>query len=188
MKESIQLTYSFCFLVCLLDRGHIRKVVGFITKEENMKIMFVCHGNICRSPMAEFVFKRMCREGNVRDVEIFSSATSNEEIWNGLGNPVYPPAREELKKHGIDCGDKRAVQLKKDDYDRYDLFIAMDDNNVRNMQRIFGTDPNCKICKLMDYVGGGEVADPWYTGGFERAYLDIERGCQALFEEIVKGL
>ncbi len=153
-----------------------------------MKIMFVCHGNICRSPMAEFVFKKMCREGGLTGVEIASCATSNEEIWNGIGNPVYPPAREELKKHGIDCSGKHAVQLTKANYAEYDLFIGMDNNNVRNMHRIFGADPKGKVYKLLDYVGGGEVADPWYTGGFAQAYSDIERGCRALYEEIVKSL
>jgi len=153
-----------------------------------MKIMFVCHGNICRSPMAEFVFKKMLMEKNIKCVEVFSSATSSEEIWNGRGNPVYPPAREELKKHGIDCTGKHAVQLKKDDYDKYDLFVGMDNNNIRNMHRLFGTDSEGKIKKLMDYVGGGNVADPWYTGDFVKTYSDIKRGCRALFEEIVNGI
>lgn len=152
-----------------------------------MKIMFVCHGNICRSPMAEFVFKKMCAEGGASDIEISSSATSSEEIWNGVGNPVYPPAKEQLIKHGIDCGGKRAVQLTKSDYKEYDLFVGMDDNNVRNMHRIFGGDPEHKIKKLLDYTKeGGQVADPWYTGEFEKAYSDIFKGCKALYESVVK--
>ena len=153
-----------------------------------MKIMFVCHGNICRSPMAEFIFRKMCYEGGLTGIEIASAATSSEEIYNGVGNPVYPQARQQLEKRGIDCGGKRAVQLTREDYNHYDIFIGMDNNNIRNIHRIFGGDPDNKVCRLLDYVGGGEVADPWYTGGFELAYNDIERGCRALYQEIVKGL
>jgi protein-tyrosine phosphatase len=103
------------------------------------KIMFVCHGNICRSPMAEFIFKDLIKKNNrEQDFIVCSSATSTEEIWGDIGNPVYPPAKEELKKHGISCEGKRAVQLKKSDYGKYDLFIAMDSMNVRNIMRIFG--------------------------------------------------
>ena len=106
------------------------------------KIMFVCHGNICRSPMADFIFKRMVAErGLETEFEIRSSATSTEEIWNGIGNPVYPPAKAELAKHGISCDGKRAVQLQKSDYEKYDLFVGMDSANIRNMQRILGGDP-----------------------------------------------
>lgn len=146
------------------------------------KIMFVCHGNICRSPMAEFVFKRLIYEQGL-DEKYFacSSATSREEIWGDVGNPVYPPARAELKKHGIDCGDKRAVQLKKVDYEKYDLFVGMDGRNIANMQRILGGDPNNKIRKLMDFTSrGGDVADPWYTEQFDVTYRDISEGCEAL--------
>ena len=104
------------------------------------KIMFVCHGNICRSPMAEFIFKDLIKQqGREREFVVCSSATSTEEIWGNIGNPVYPPAREELKKHGLTCEGKRAVQLKKSDYDKYNLFIAMDSNNIRNIGRIFGS-------------------------------------------------
>ncbi len=150
-----------------------------------LKIMFVCHGNICRSPMAEFIFKKMCAERHMSGVEISSSATSSEEIWNGIGNPVYPPAKEILKKHGIDCGDKRAIQLKKQDYGKYNLFVVMDENNLRNIYRIFGADTEHKVKKLLDYTKeGGNVADPWYSGDFQRAYDDIFRGCEALFDQI----
>ena len=109
------------------------------------KIMFVCHGNICRSAMAEFIFKNLISKNKCEN-EFFvsSSATSSEEIYNGIGNPVYSPARRELEKHGINCGDKRAVQLTKADYDEYDLFICMDSNNVRNTMRIFGNDAENK--------------------------------------------
>ena len=147
-----------------------------------IKIMFVCHGNICRSPMAEFIFKRLIVEnGTESNYIIASSATSAEEIWNGIGNPVYSPARVELAKHGISCDGKRAVQLQKSDYDKYDLFIGMDSANIRNMHRIFGTDPDGKIHKLMDYTGrGGDVADPWYSDRFDITYKDVSEGCLAL--------
>ena len=146
------------------------------------KIMFICHGNICRSPMAEFIFKKMIAEQGLEwKYEVSSSATSTEEIWGGIGNPVYPPARAELKKHGIDCGGKRAVQLKKTDYDKYDLFICMDSRNIVNATRILGDDPKGKLKKLMDYTSrGGDVADPWYTDRFDVTYRDISEGCAAL--------
>ena len=153
-----------------------------------MKIMFVCHGNICRSPTAEFIFRRMCDEEGVGDVDVSSSATSDEEIIGGIGNPVYPPARIELQKHGIDCSGKRAARLKKEDCDKYDLFIAMDNYNIRNILRIFGSDAENKVRLLLDYDGGGEVYDPWYTGDFKQAYCDIERGCNALLREIVNRI
>lgn len=150
------------------------------------KILFVCHGNICRSPMAEFIFKDLTQKcGRAGEFEVASCATSREEIWNGVGNPVYPPARKELAKHGIACGDKRAVQLTKEDYNQYDLLIAMDENNIRNMMRILGADPEGKVHKLMDYTGrGGDVADPWYSDRFDIAYRDIEQGCKALLEHL----
>ena len=146
--------------------------------------MFVCHGNICRSPMAEFIMKELVGD-QVDDFLISSSATSTEEIWNGIGNPVYPPAREELAKHGMSCEGKRAVQLKREDYDKYDLFVGMDSANVRNMHRILGGDPEGKIRKLMDYTArGGDVADPWYSDRFDVAYRDIAEGCAALWEHL----
>jgi len=150
------------------------------------KIMFVCHGNICRSPMAEFIFKRMVAErGLEAEFEIRSSATSTEEIWNGIGNPVYPPAEAELSKHGISCNGKRAVQLQKSDYDKYDLFVGMDSANIRNMHRILGGDPDGKIRKLMDYTARpGDVADPWYSDRFDIAYRDIYEGCAGLLESL----
>ena len=150
--------------------------------------MFVCHGNICRSPMAEFIFKDLVAKRGLADrFSIDSSATSTEEIWNGIGNPVYPPAKAELAKHGLSCVGKRAVQLQKSDYDRYDLFIGMDSANIRNMLRIFGDDPDGKVHKLMDYTGrGGDVADPWYSGRFDVAYRDIYEGCTALLDVVLK--
>jgi len=145
------------------------------------KIMFVCHGNICRSPMAEFIFKDMLKTSNMHDkIHVSSSATSTEEI----GNSVYPPARRILFSHGISCDGKYSVQLKKSDYDKYDLFIGMDSANIRNMLRIFGSDPQNKIKKIMDYSDGGDVADPWYTGDFETTYNDIYSSCQKLLESL----
>lgn len=151
-----------------------------------MRIMFVCHGNICRSPMAEFIFKKLLEEKGITGYTVASSATSTEEIWGGMGNPVYPPAKEELAKHGISCKGKRAVQLKRDDYKKYDLFIGMDNVNIRNMERIFGSDPEKKIHKLMDYTDrGGDVADPWYSDRFDVAYRDIYEGCLALLDTLL---
>ena len=150
-----------------------------------VKIMFVCHGNICRSPMAEFVFKYIAENEGVADrFTVASSATSTEEIYNGIGNPIYPPAQAELKRRKIPFTDRRAVQLQPEDYGKYDLFVAMDNKNVRNIYRIFGSDPQGKVKKLMDYSTGGEVADPWYTGNFERTYLDIYEGCKSLIKKL----
>lgn len=154
-----------------------------------MKIMFVCHGNICRSPMAEFIFRDMLRRNGLSgEVSVSSCATSSEEIWGGKGNPVYPPAKSELAKHGIDCTGKFAVQATRSDYPLYDLFVCMDKNNLRNLQRIFGSDPDGKIRKLMDYTDkGGDVADPWYSGRFDVAYRDIYDGCEAMIQRILNG-
>lgn len=106
-----------------------------------IKVLFVCHGNICRSPMAEFIFKDMlARRGMADKFYVASAATSTEEIWNGIGNPVYPPAKRELAKHGISCEGKRAVQLQRTDYDKYDYLIGMEERNRRNMLRILGSD------------------------------------------------
>ena len=152
------------------------------------RILFVCHGNICRSPMAEFILKDMLTKlGRERDFLVESCATSTEEIWNGVGNPVYPPARAELAKHGIRCDGKRAVQLQRADYERYDFLLCMDRNNLRNASRILGGDPEGKLHLLMEYTErGGEVADPWYSDRFDIAYRDIEDGCRGLLATILK--
>ena len=148
-----------------------------------IKILFVCHGNICRSPMAEFILKDMVQKRGMADrFYIASAATSTEEIWNGIGNPVYPPAREELAKHGISCAGKRAVQVTKADYDEYDYLICMDSNNLRNLSRIIGPDKEGKVSLLLDYAGrkGQSIADPWYTGNFALTYVDVVEGCEGL--------
>nr|WP_294526621.1 low molecular weight protein-tyrosine-phosphatase [uncultured Blautia sp.] len=149
-----------------------------------IKILFVCHGNICRSPMAEFVLKDMVRqEGIAEQFLIQSAATSTEEIWNGIGNPVYPPAREELRKHGISCEGKRAVQVTKKDYGKYDYIFGMDQRNMRNMLRIFGGDPAGKVRPLLEMAGRrGDIADPWYTGNFQLTYSDIEESCKGFLQ------
>ena len=146
------------------------------------RIMFVCHGNICRSPMAEFIMKKLVSDmGYSEKIHIASCATSSEEI----GNSVYPPAKAELAKHGIGCSGKTAVQLKKSDYNKYDYFIGMDTANIRNMNRIFGSDKEGKIYKLLTFAGrGDDVADPWYTGDFEITYKDIYDGCCGLINEL----
>ncbi len=151
-----------------------------------VKIMFVCHGNICRSPMAEFIMKKLVSDmGISSEFHIASSATSTEEI----GNPVYPPARTELAGHGIGCNGKTAVQLKKSDYDKYDYFIGMDIANIRNMNRIFGSDKDGKIYKLLTFAGrSDDVADPWYTRDFETTYKNIDEGCRGLIRHIMEEL
>ncbi len=146
------------------------------------RILFVCHGNICRSPMAEFVMKDLVRKAGLEgQFHIESAATSTEEI----GNPVYPPARRKLAEHGIDCAGKTARQLANADYDAFDLLIGMDRANLRNMHRICGGDFAGKLHLLMDYTGRpGDVADPWYTDDFETTWRDVLAGCQGLLREV----
>lgn len=142
------------------------------------KILFVCHGNICRSPMAEFVLKDLVqKKGISAHFEIASAATSTEET----GNPVYPPARRKLAEHHISCDGKTARTLTVADYQKYDLLIGMDEANRRNMLRLFHNDPDGKIHLLLDFTNEKRnVADPWYTGDFQSTWQDVLRGCKAL--------
>lgn len=151
------------------------------------KIMFVCLGNICRSPMAELLMKDMLKKlGQENEFIVESSATSDENIWNGIGAPVYGPIRQLLENKGISCADKRARQLTANDGEAFDLFLCMDDNNVRNAKRILGVKNAEKCQKLLFFAGeSGDVADPWYTRDFEEAYDDIYRGLQGLLKEIL---
>lgn len=147
------------------------------------RIIFVCHGNICRSPMAEFVMKHLVRQAGCENkFEIASAATSTEEI----GNEVYPPARKKLAEHGISCAGKTARQLTKADYQHYDLVVAMDNNNLRNIDRLLGGDPQGKVSLLMAHAGQPhqQVADPWYTGDFDATWRDVLAGCQGLLAEL----
>ena len=152
-----------------------------------IKVLFVCHGNICRSPMAEFVLKDMVKKKGMSDsFYIASAATSTEEIWGGRGNPVYPPARKELARHGLSCDGKYAVQLKREDYNKYDYLIGMDTANIRNMGRMCGGDPDGKIYKVMTFAGSvRDVAEPWYTGDFRTTYNDVVEGCGGFLEFVM---
>ena len=149
-----------------------------------IKILFLCHGNICRSPMAEFVMRDLAEKAGASGMfHIESAATSAEE----LGNPVYPPARRKLREHGIDCTGKTARRLARADYDRFDLLIGMDDANIRNITRMCGGDPDGKVRLLMCWCGSDrEVADPWYTGDFEATWQDVYAGCSALLDDLMR--
>ena len=146
------------------------------------KILFVCYGNICRSPMAEFVMKDLAaRLDMTGEFFVASAATSSEEI----GNPVYPPARRMLMKHGINCAGKTARQMNRRDYDQFDLLVGMDGQNLRAMRRICGGDPDEKLRMLMEYTDRpGDVADPWYTGDFEATWRDVSEGCRGLIKAL----
>ncbi len=157
-----------------------------------IRILFVCHGNICRSPMAEFVFKDMVQAPEkyglpAAALDRFyaaSAATSTEEI----GNPVHPGTRNLLKRHGISTAGKYARQMTKKDYKEYDYLIGMDQWNIRNMLRICGEDPQHKICRLLDFTDHPrDIADPWYTGDFETTYQDVLEGCRALVRKLEAG-
>lgn len=151
------------------------------------KIMFVCLGNICRSPMAELLFKDMLKKlGRENEFIVESSATSDENVWNGVGAPVYGPIKDLLQRKGISCAGKRARQLRESDGDAFDIFLCMDDNNVANAKRILGAKNGAKCKKLLSFTGeSGNVADPWYTRNFEEAYTDIKRGLEGLLDAIL---
>lgn len=147
-----------------------------------IKILFVCHGNICRSPMAEWIMKDLVHKAGLdHQFEIASAAVSAEEI----GNPVYPPARRKLAEHGISCGQKRARQMTRADYAIYDYLIGMDTSNLNRMQRICNGDPQNKMSLMLKWAGrSGNVADPWYTGDFEATWQDLLDGCTQLFSQL----
>ena len=148
-----------------------------------IKILFVCHGNICRSPLAEFIMKELVEiKGLANDFYIKSAATSTEEI----GNPIYPPVRRILEKRGIDYSSKRAVRVQKSDYEKYDYIVCMDKNNLRNISCIVGEDTENKISLLLDFTNRkGDVADPWYTGDFDTTLKDVEEGCNGLLDYVL---
>lgn len=148
------------------------------------KVLFVCHGNICRSPMAEFIFKKIVKEnGKSDDYLIESRATNTAE----LGNPVYPPSKRELALHGISCDGKYSVQITKSDYDNFDYIFIMDDNNLKNIVKVIGKDTENKVFKLLDYTGiGGDVPDPWYFGNYDKVYDMLYSACTILFEKLSK--
>lgn len=150
-----------------------------------IKILFICHGNICRSPMAEFVLKNMIAEaGDDEEFIIDSAATSREEI----GNDIYPPAKEKMIEKGVAFNRRKARQMTAEDYEKYDYLMGMDDANVRNMKHICGGDPEHKIYKILDFAGiDRSVADPWYTGDFEATYQDVVTGCEAFLKFLESG-
>ncbi len=145
-------------------------------------ILFVCHGNICRSTMAQYVMEDLVRKAGVEDqFYIDSAATSREEI----GSPVHPGTRRKLREMGVVCGDHRARQLTREDYGRFDYLIGMDDANLRDMRRIVGGDPQGKLYRLLDFTGRpGSIADPWYTGDFDATWRDVLAGCRGLLERL----
>ena len=164
----------------VIKKGRLLYLAGM----EKVKILFVCHGNICRSPMAEFVMKHKLATAGIEGFEVASAATSTEEI----GNPVYPPARRMLNSHGIDCSGKHARQMTTQDYEYYDYIVLMDRNNLRNLRWILGTGHDMsKISLLMDWTGKSrDVADPWYTGDFRATWDDVNEGCDAMIDKLAR--
>jgi len=149
-----------------------------------IKVLFVCYGNICRSPMAEFVFKDIIKKNNIEDkFYVESAATSSEEI----GNPVYYAAREKLNSVGIDCSGKTARRINKDDYDNFDYIIGMELSNIAAIRKVFGEDKEGKVKRLLDFTDTpGDIEDPWYTRNFDKVYEQILNGCTAFFKTVLK--
>ena len=155
-----------------------------------IKVLFICHGNICRSPLAEFVLKHMVEQRGLQgQFEIASAATSTEECWGGRGNPIYPPAQDELRRHGIGKTNytnylsKRARQVTKADYEYYDYILCAESVNIRNTIRITGEDYQNKIKLMLDYSDRPRnIADPWYSGDFSTAWRDVEEGCSSFLK------
>ncbi|MBQ3797830.1 MAG: low molecular weight phosphotyrosine protein phosphatase [Butyrivibrio sp.] len=167
-----------------------------------IRILFVCHGNICRSPIGEFLMKDIVsKQGLSEAFHIESSATHTDEIWNGVGSPIYPPAKAKLREHGIGTDDnelgvsaKRARLTSRTDYDKFDFIIGMDSANIRNLKSLFGSDPEHKVFKMLDFAdnrsgygtgNSADVADPWYTGDFNATWRDVSDGCHGLFRKIL---
>ena len=162
---------------------------------DQVRVLFVCLGNICRSPMAEFIFKNRVNErGLSESFLIASAATSDEECWNGVGSPVYPPAKKELARHGIGVpgnelgvGEKHARQLRRDDYGKWDYIIGMERRNISAMRMILGSDPEDKIKLMLEFTDTpGDISDPWYTGDFEGVYAQITAGCEGFLKHLVE--
>lgn len=147
-----------------------------------IKVLMICHGNICRSPMAKYILQDIVeKRGIAADFYIDSCATSYEEI----GNPVYPPARQELSRHGISCKGHAARKLVKADFEEFDYLIAMEQYNLRNIRREFGDELTSKVSLLLDYTDTpGDIEDPWYSGGFDATYKEIVRGCEGLLAHL----
>lgn len=198
MYEELKSFVIICFVQTLSFRGakyrDTLKYVVFIKNEGEdymIKVLFICYGNICRSPISEFVLKDMVEKQGISDkFDIASAATSTEEIWGGRGNPVYPPAQEVLRKRGIgktaytDFSGKRARQVTKQDYEYYDYLLCADTANVMETMRITEPDARDKIHLLLDYAGrnGQSIADPWYTRNFDETYRDVCQGCEGFLE------
>ena len=150
-----------------------------------IKILFICHGNICRSPMAEFLMRDIVKKAGMDDRFVIASAAVSAEE---LGNPVHPGTKDKLKQYGISTVGKTAVQMKKEDYEKYDYLIGMDGSNIRGMLRILGKDPEGKVHKLPEFAGSpGDIADPWYTGDFDKTYDDVKAGCTGLFHYLTEA-